>query len=77
MLFKEELEENKEEEEVASEKSEVNASHFEHKLDLDQVSQKEVPTSTSDDSVSPAYKLIKEAFAEFQLFSKACKCYVF
>ena len=44
--------------------------------DLDLATKKEIPKSTVESgssSVSPAYRLIKEAFSEFQLFSKACK----
>jgi hypothetical protein len=44
--------------------------------DLDLVTKKEIPKSTVESgssNVSPAYKLIKEAFSEFQLFSKACE----
>ena len=44
--------------------------------DLDLATKKEIPKSTVESgssNMSPAYRLIKEAFSEFQLFSKACK----
>jgi hypothetical protein len=37
-----------------------------------EMTKKEIPTSTVE-TMSPAYKLIKEAFSELQLFSKVCK----
>jgi len=37
-----------------------------------EMNKKEIPTSTVE-TMSPAYKLIKEAFSELQLFSKVCK----
>ena len=40
------------------------------KLDIDIV-KKEIPKSTTE-SVSPTYRLLKEAFAELQLFSRVC-----
>lgn len=36
---------------------------------------KEIPTSTVE-TLSPAYRLIKEAFSELQLFSKVCKYFI-
>ena len=48
--------------------------------DLDLAAKKEIPKSTVESgsgNVSPAYKLIKEAFSEFQLFSKACEYSLF
>jgi hypothetical protein len=52
-----------------------NASNFEDSLNLPprlnlDLTKKEVPKSTIE-NMSPAYKLIKEAFSEFQIFSKA------
>ena len=54
-----------------------NASNFEDSLNLPprlnlDLTKKEIPKSTIE-SMSPTYRLIKEAFSEFQLFSKACK----
>jgi hypothetical protein len=37
-----------------------------------EMTKKEIPTSTVE-TMSPAYKLIKEAFSELQLFTKVCK----
>ena len=55
-----------------------NASYFEGslnlppKLNLD-LTKKEAAKATTAESISPVYKLIKNAFSELQLFSKACK----